>query len=179
MTEALRDGAKTAEKGENGDVPIRFRRPKPIMLLASLIIAMCLVAIGVAVSLAVTGEDGQALPDPIEKILPVRSAIQVPAQSQVFVDLSPGFEGVLIIDGLELPTVNLDDLKDANKPGQQITLPATTIYEPGNATLTFDPSPESSITEFSQGEHLVQVVYWKLTDGRSRARSFSWTFTVF
>jgi len=149
------------------------------MLLASLTIAVCLVAIGVGVSIAVTGDERQALPETIEKILPVRSAVQVPAQSQVFVDLLPGYEGVLVIDGLELDTVSLDELEDANKPGQQITLPPTTIYEPGNATLTFDPSPDSSISEFSQGEHLVQVIYWKTIDGRSRARSFSWTFTVF
>lgn len=175
----MRDSAKTTDSGENGAVPIRFRRPKMSMLLASLTIAVCLVAMGVALNIAVTGDGGQPLPGPIEKVLPVRGAVQVPAQTQVFVDLLPGYEGVLIIDGLELPTVSLDELEDANKPGQQITLPATTIYEPGNATLTFDPSPESAIAEFSQGEHLVQLVYWKIIDGRSRARSFSWTFTVF
>jgi hypothetical protein len=175
----VRDGAKTVAVGENDAVPLRLRRPQLPMLLASLTIAVCLVAIGVGVNIAVTGDERQALPEPIEKILPVRSAIQVPAQSQVFVDLLPGYEGVLIIDGLELETVSLDELEDAEKPGQQITLPPTTIYEPGNATLTFDPSPESSISEFSQGEHLVQLIYWKTVDGRARARSFSWTFTVF
>jgi hypothetical protein len=175
----VRDGAKTTDTGENGEVPIRFRRPKLSLLLASLTIAVCLVAMGVALNIAVTGDGDRPLPGPIERVLPVRGAVQVPAQTQVFVDLLPGYEGVLVIDGLELQTVSLDELEDANKPGQQITLPPTTIYEPGNATLTFDPSAESTISEFSQGEHLVQVVYWKTTDGRSRARSFSWTFTVF
>ena len=157
----------------------RFRRPQLPLLVASFIIAACLVAVGVGISIAVTGTEREALPEAIEEISPSRSASQVPSQTQVFVDLQPGFTGVLVIDGLELETVNLDEVRGNAKPGQQITLPPTTIFEPGNATLTFDPSPESTISEFSQGEHIVKVIYWKLLEGRSRARSYTWSFTVF
>ena len=147
--------------------------------MASFIIAACLVAVGVGISIAVTGTEREALPEALEEISPSRSASQVPAQTQVFVDMQAGFTGVLVIDGLELETVNLDEVRGNAKPGQQITLPPTTIFEPGNATLTFDPSPESTISEFSQGEHIVKVIYWKLIEGRSRARSYTWSFTVF
>lgn len=147
------------------------------MLFASLGIAICLVAIGVGVSMATTGTDRYGLPDAIERIDPVRGAPQVPQQTEVFVDLLPGYEGVLVIDGLELQTISLDDLQA--QPGRELVLPPTTIYEKGNATLTFNPSENSEISEFSQGEHLVRVIYWKSIDGRSRARSYSWTFTVF
>jgi len=97
----------------------------------------------------------------------------------VLVDLVAGYEGVLVIDGLELQTINLGELRDETTPGQQVTLPPTTVYEPGNATLTFDPSPESSISSFSQGKHVVQVIYWETVKGRSSARVYSWTFEVF
>ena len=147
--------------------------------MASFIIAACLVAVGVGISIAVTGTEREALPEALEEISPSRSASQVPAQTQVFVDMQAGFTGVLVIDGLELETVNLDEVRSNTKPGQQITLPPTTIFEPRNATLTFDPSPESTISEFSQGEHIVKVIYWKLLEGRSRARSYTWSFTVF
>lgn len=157
----------------------RFRRPQLPLLVASFIIAACLVAVGVGISIAVTGTEREALPEALEEISPSRSASQVPAQTQVFVDMQAGFTGVLVIDGLELETVNLDEVRGNAKPGQQITLPPTTIFEPGNATLTFDPSPESTISEFSQGEHIVKVIYWKLLEGRSRARSYTWSFTVF
>lgn len=156
----------------------RLRRPQLSLLVASFIIAISLVAIGVGISIAVTGVDRQGLPDEIEEISPLRAASQVPAQTQVFVDLQSGFTGVLIIDGLELETVNLDDVRGA-KPGQEVVLPPTTIFEPGNATLTFDPSPDSTIDEFSQGEHIVKVIFWKIIDGRGRARSYTWSFTVF
>ena len=157
----------------------RFRRPNLKLLLASFTIALCIVAIGVALSLAVTGDEGAHLPDQIERIEPVAGATQTPAQASVIVDLVSGYEGVLVIDGLELETVNLNDLRDPTKPGQQITLPPTTVYESGNATLTFDPSPDSTITIFTQGRHVVQVIYWETVEGRGSARSYTWSFEVF
>lgn len=155
-----------------------MRRVKWQMLLASLVIAACVVGIFTALGIAITGREALGLPAVIEGIEPVRGARQVPAQTQVIVDLEPGYTGVLIIDGLELETVNVEDVQSAT-PGKQVTLPATTIYEPGNATLTFNPSENADITGFSQGEHVVQVIYWKLLDGRTTARSFTWTFEVF
>lgn len=134
---------------------------------------------GFALSLAVTGDEGAHLPDQIERIEPVSGATQTPAQTSVFVDLVSGYEGVLVVDGLELETVNLNDLRDPTKPGQQITLPPTTVYESGNATLTFDPSPDSTITTFTQGRHVVQVIYWETVEGRGSARSYTWSFEVF
>ena len=161
-------------------VPLTLRRPQWPHLFASLAIAICLFAMAWAAASAITGRDALNLPDTIEQIDPVPAAVRVPAQTSVFVDLLAGYTGVLIIDGLELETVNIEDLQDkGNKPGAQITLPPTTIYEPGNATLSFDPSDESTIKEFSQGEHIVKVIYWKVIEGRGSARSFTWTFNVF
>ena len=157
----------------------KFRKPQWPLLLASLAIAMCLVAIGIGVAGSVTGRSAYKLPDQVEQIDPLPAAVRVPAQTSVFVDLQSGYEGVLVIDGLELETVNIESLQDKNKPGQQIKLPPTTIYEPGNSTLTFDPSDDAQISSFSQGEHQVKVIFWKVLEGRSSARSYSWTFNVF
>ena len=166
--------------GENGPVPFRLRRPEWPLLLVSLLIAACVVGIGYALSGAVTGTDAMNLPDEVEKVEPVPGGgAGLPAQTSVFVDLLPGYSGVLVIDGLELETVNIEDLQDRTKPGKQIELPPTTIYEPGNATLTFDPVEDSLIPSFTQGEHRVQVIYWKVTEGRGKARSYTWTFKVF
>jgi hypothetical protein len=157
----------------------RFRRPNGKLLLVSFAIALCLVAIGLALSLAVTGDEGAHLPSQIERIEPVTGATQTPAQTSVIVDLAAGYEGVLVIDGLELETVNITELRDKTTPGQQVTLPPTTVYEPGNATLTFDPSPDSTITTFTQGRHVIQVIFWETVEGRGSARSYSWSFEVF
>jgi hypothetical protein len=159
---------------------VRVRRPNFQMLAISLVFAVCVVAIGYGLSVAVTGREGLRLPATIEDIQPIPSSgAGIPAQTSVLVDLKAGYTGVLVIDGLELQTVNREDLQDKNKPGQQIVLPPTTIYDAGNATLTFDPSEKSAIPEFNQGSHTVKVIYWKVTENRSRSRSYAWTFSVF
>jgi len=161
-------------------VPFRLRRPQWSLLLVSLLIASCVVGIGYALSVAVTGDEAMNLPDEVEKVEPVPGAgAGLPAQTSVFVDLVAGYQGVLVIDGLELETVNREDLQDLTKPGKQIELPPTTIFDPGNATLTFDPVEGSLIPSFTQGQHVVQVIYWKITDGRNKARSYTWSFNVF
>src|SRR4026208_918333 len=107
---------------------------------------------------SITGRKALALPPTIEDIDPVRGAVRVPAQTEVFVDLLPGYTGVLVIDDIELLTVDPNDPNDPNRPaqvapGQQVSLPATAIYERGNATLTFVPSKGAPIESFTQGTH--------------------------
>ena len=57
-------------------------------------------------------------------------------------------------------------------------MPAATVYEPGNATLTFTPGSNAPITEFEDGEHRATVVFWRLDESRRFARTFTWTFNV-
>ena len=162
------------------------RRLDPKLLLASLGIAAGLVLVVTGVRASVTGDEAQNLPEHIEQIDPVRGATQVPQQSQVFVDLEIGYQAVLVIDGVELPTFSLDDFETEVRAGgtvpqsggQQLTLPPGAVFEPGNATLTFTPGDDELITEFVTGQHTATVLYWKSEDCRNRSRSFSWSFYV-
>ena len=56
---------------------------------------------------------------------------------------------------------------------------ATTIYERGNATLTFVPTKGAPIESFSQGTHTATVIFWKVLESRQRSQSYTWTFSVF
>jgi hypothetical protein len=97
----------------------------------------------------------------------------------VFVDLNNTYTGVLVIDGVELETVDLSDIGSVSvEPGQQVDIPPATVYEPGNATLTYTPSEGAAIETFETGLHRVQVIYWPLEEDRSRARLYTWTFNV-
>ena len=128
----------------------------------------------------VTGDDRISLPDAVEDVTPVPGAVQVLNQTSVFVDLAPGFTGEFVIDGEPIETINVDEVGAVTvEPGQQVDLPPVTIYEPGNATLTFSPSSGAAIEEFTEGEHRVVLRYWLIEDGPARARSFTWTFNVF
>jgi hypothetical protein len=160
---------------------IKRRRRRPdrttVFMLALLAVGILLVVRGLLVG--ITGDDRANLPTYIESLDPVPEAVQIPNQSSVFVDLATGYTGVLVIDGIEIETVNIDELGQADiEPGQQVELPPVTRFEPGNSTLTFTPNAGALITRFAQGEHTAQVIYWRIEDGRQFARSFTWTFTV-
>ncbi len=143
-----------------------------LLLLGSLLVARGLLV-------GITGDDRADLPALIESVEPVPEAVQTLNQSSVFVDLAEGHTGVLVIDGIEIETRNIDELSsDTVAPGQQIELPPVTRYEPGNATLTFTPSSTARISQFVDGEHTVEVIYWPVDEGRRFARSFTWTFNV-
>ena len=147
--------------------------------MASLAIAIGLVLIGWAIVSGVTGDEVTKLPDAIEQTAPVPDAVQVLAQSQVIVDLAEGYEGRLIVDGVEFPTMRLEELTNDNvEPGEQVEIPAGVVFEPGNDTLTFTPGPDIEITRFSEGGHTVRVVYWRASVGEQEARSYTWTFNV-
>jgi hypothetical protein len=177
------DGSDDADEAEGpGQAPTshrRWRRPDRItvLMILLLLIGSLLVVRGLLVG--ITGDERADLPTYIESVQPVPEAVQVLNQSNVFVDLAEGYTGVLVIDGTELDTVDIEDLaQDDVEPGQQIELPAVTRYEQGNATLTFTPNASAPITQFVDGEHTVEVIYWRIEDGRRFARSYTWTFTV-
>jgi hypothetical protein len=160
---------------------MRGRRIDWKLLFASFGIALGIVAVVVGFRVAVTGDEQLGLPEGIESLNPVRGATQVLQQTAVFVDLAEGYTGVLVVDGVELPTVSLDEIGiqpigGTSDPGGQVSLPAATIYEPGNATLTFVPSDDAPISTFDTGRHEVTVIYWKIEDGRVASRSFRWDF---
>jgi hypothetical protein len=149
------------------------------LAMASLAISVGLVLIGWAVVRGVTGEDVSRLPEAIESIVPVPDAVQVLAQSQVVVDLAEDYEGRLRIDGVDFPTLRLENLTDDDvEPGDQVEIPAGVVFEPGNDTLTFTPGPGLEIDSFDEGVHRVTVIYWPVERGEGAARSYSWAFNV-
>jgi hypothetical protein len=155
------------------------RRVDPKLLAASVAIALGIVLIGVALVRSVTGDEAADLPAAVEAVMPVPSAVQVPQQSQVVVDLEAGYEGRLILDDVALDTVRLDELAAVDvEPGEQVDVPPGAVFEPGNATLTYTPAEGAPVERFAPGNHVVTVIYWRSEEGPSRARSFNWSFTA-
>ena len=156
-----------------------WRRVDKTLLLVSLVVAIGLMLVLRGVLVGVTGDDRSDLPDAIERVDPVSDAVRVLAQTSVFVDLAPGYTGRLVIDGQEIETIGIDELGNSQiEPGQQVALPPATIYEPGNATLTFTPTPGAPVEEFDEGLHDATVIFWRIDEGPSRSRSYSWTFNT-
>ncbi len=155
------------------------RRVDPALLLISAVIAIGLVLVTRGFLVSVTGDERSDLPATIESVTPVPDAEQALAQTNVFVDLAPGHTGVLVIDGVEIPTVDLSEVQASPvEPGEQVSVPPVTVFEPGNSTLTYTPSSNGPVPRFEPGVHRVEVIHWRIDEGRQRARSFTWQFAV-
>jgi hypothetical protein len=158
------------------------RRPDRGLLIASLAIAFGLIMVIFAVTTARTGNDGIDRPDAIESVQPVENAVQVLQQERVVVDLRSGYEARLVIDGIELPTTVIGesdvDPFEQPAPGEQIDLPTTAVFDPGNNVISFQPVEGALIESFTEGLHEAQVIFWKIEEGPEQALSYRWEFTV-
>lgn len=170
------DGAKRLFGNEN--VQVKLSSPNPKLLLASLGIAVGIVMVIFALDAATTGDELAKLPPAIESIDPVRDATQILSQARIFVDLASGYTGLLILNGVELVPVNIGELETVAIPGKQVTLPPTAVFEPGNYTISFQPTTDAPIKKFATGINRATVRYWKIIEGPTKAQSFSWTFVV-
>ncbi len=146
------------------------------LLIASFVIAAGMSLIIWGFFTAITGDEGIDRPAEIESVSPVENAVQVLQQERIAVDLEFGYQAVLVIDGIEPETTNIGEFEA--EPGQLVTLPPTAIFDPGNSVISFQPSDDAVITEFSQGRHEVQVVYWRIEEGRQNASTYRWSFVV-
>ena len=160
--------------------PKRRKRIDKQMLLVSIGVAVGLASIGFGLRSGLTGRDASGLPSAIQSISP-GNGDKILRQSQIIVDFVEGYNAVLTIDGIELPTVRLDELTSngiAPKPGAQVELPPTAVFDPGNYIISYQPQEGAPINEFKQGEHTASVRYWLFTEGETRARIYNWKFTT-
>lgn len=189
VVDVIDDSATDADSGTEVEIvddeptpPRPKRKLDRGLLVASFVIACGIVLIVWGFTTALTGDDGIDRPEAIESVQPVENAIQVLQQERIIVDLQPGYEATLIIDGIELPTtvIGQSDV-DPNvqaQPGQQIDLPTTAVFDPGNAVISFQPVEGALIESLEQGTHEATVVFWKIEDGPEQARTYTWNFEV-
>jgi len=141
----------------------------------SLVIAAALALIVFGFASAQTGDQAVEITDPaIERVLPLPGAL-VLRQSQIGADLAPGYRGVIIIDGQEIPT------QDAQAPGvanNDVSVNYDAVFDLAQNTVLFLPRQGATIEQFAPGDHQATVVYWKLDETRDQAKTFSWTFKV-
>jgi len=176
--------------GGDVDIPVESdtstvrpkRRLDRGLLIASLVIACGLALVVFGLITALTGDDGIDRPNAIESVQPVENSVQVLQQERVIVDLLPGYQARLIVDGIELPTTTIGqsdvDPSVQTQSGQQVDLPITAVFDPGNAVISFQPVEGALIESFSQGTHEARVIFWRIEDGPEQALSYRWEFNV-
>ncbi len=179
---------RPCSSGENRDVtldqapeiqPTKRRRINLETVLISLGILVGVMFVIFGLNSATTGRDALGYPDEIIDISPAPNDRQVLSQTEISVNLQDGYEAVLVLDGIEVPTTRLEDFVPvAAKPGQQIELPPTAIYDQGNSLIRFEPTEGAVIEKYTVGVHEVKCIFWKIEEGRAAARSFEWSFEV-
>jgi hypothetical protein len=139
-------------------------------LLVSLLVTVGIGSIVYGFASAQTGNDCVTDKTSIERIEP-GCGDRILRQSEVGADLKAGLNGTLTIDGVELPTfdVNTASPTDADRLKAQ--------YDEGTGTILFTPRPGALIEEFTAGQHTIVLTYGPVDQPDTR-QSFSWTFDV-
>lgn len=163
---------------------IRDPPPQPLFSLRRLVIVLLLaLAVGALVvaaqSAGDTGDGGDLdaailtyTPDPGGRVL---------RQSQVGVELEPGYDGRLTINGVSIPE---EQMVGAIVPGSEAWERLTPEQQrlgprPNNKSLVmFQPGEGKAITEYDTGAVDVSVRFWKLDEGPDSARTVSYTIYV-
>ena len=97
---------------------------------------------------------------PVEQLIPPRGS-EILRQEAVGVDLRPGWTGVLIINGTEIPEdqVNDDNLESLGQ----------LLYTAGEGKV---------VERFEAGENCITAVVWRVEESRADSRDISWCFNV-
>jgi len=125
------------------------------LLYAGLGLVLLAVAV-IAVAFSPSGEE-VTLPAPIERLFPQPND-SVIRQTSVEVDLAPGYDVVLFVDGF------------------RIAPPELTV-QTGTGVATWRPAPGRFIERWDTGVHELRIE-WQRSQGLPDPGSFSWTFRV-
>jgi hypothetical protein len=154
------------------------RRLEPRTLLVSLGFAVGIVLVGYAFTSAKTGREAQRVDNPaIEQLIPSPDDL-VLRQSEVGIDLAPGYTGQLIIDSQ--PLVTQEVVAAQPTPGSSVPRIVNVRFDPGDNTLLYQPEdlPGAPIKQFDPGRHTITARFWKLSETEANAHQYSWSFRV-
>ena len=133
-------------------------------ILVTLFVIGCLAGVVFAFS-QVNRDDGSndiAVTEsgPVEQLIPPRNS-EILRQDVTGVDLRPGWTGVLIVNGVEIPEDQLD-LDNLESLGQ----------------VLFTPGYGKAVERYEAGENCVTAVVWRVEESRADSRNVDWCFNV-
>jgi hypothetical protein len=142
------------------------------LIRRTLIVVMLAAAVALVVVIAnnaVTGSDSASdtRPASIDRLIPASGA-QVLRQAQVGVDLAPGYDAYLIINGTEIRNQATGD------DGDGLTRSLTA----GGYTITYTPAPGRRIEELEPDVNRVTAMIWQQSQGPTTASPTYWTFSA-
>lgn len=136
---------------------LRYR----LTVTAAIVVAVAALVAGVRATK--TGEEESVTvngrPDIVEHLQP-RQGVEALQQAEVGIDLTPGHEAGLILNGTVIPTDELRIVPEQNQ-----------VY--------FAPGPDRTFEALPSGRNCVTAIVWRSSEGRGPGDlSFQWCFDV-
>src|SRR5918995_4827094 len=131
------------------------------LLIVAMVVAAC-VALYAGVRATDTGETDpitvSGRPDVVERLVP-GAGDEVIRQAELGIDLAPGYEGALLLNGLEIPTEELRLVPEQNQ-------------------VFFTPAEGKVVARLNAGPNCAEAIVWKASAGRGTAddQQFTWCF---
>lgn len=163
-------GGWAHRSGHTGTVPAPpsdAPRPRSSLRYQLTVTAALVIAFGaliIAIRATETDDPGvvrtSGRPDVIEQVSP-RANAEALQQQEVGIDLAPGYEGALILNGTTIPTEQLRLVPEQNQ-------------------VFFAPGPDRAFASLPSGRNCVTAIVWRSAEGRGTASdlTFSWCFDV-
>ena len=141
--------------------PRRMSEARYRLLIAGLV-AVAFLALYAGIRATDTGEEdaGRATgrPDVVEHLIP-RPGDEVLRQAELGIDLAPGYEGALSVNGVEIPTEELRLVPEQNQ-------------------VFFTPAEGTAVERLQAGPNCATAVVWRSSRGRGTPDDevFTWCF---
>lgn len=98
-------------------------------------------------------------------------------QTEIGAELRTGYDGRLVINGVEIPEDQMEGAIDPNSVTPE-ELKRYGIRPNNRNSVYFQPGPGKVLTELPNGEVTVSVRYFKDRQDQARGRTVTWTFQV-
>jgi len=131
-------------------------------LLIAVLVAGAVAALYAGVRATATGDDDPVTvsgrPDVVERLIPGEGD-EVIRQAELGIDLGPGYEGTLVVNGVPIPDEELRLVPEQNQ-------------------VFFTPGDGKVVEQLHAGPNCALAVVWKSSEGRGTAndKSFTWCF---
>lgn len=136
-----------------------------VVLRRVVVAALLLVAVGMIwYSGTIKGEptDPALTDSAVEHLVPARDTPAALRQAEIGIDLAPGYDADLRVNGVDIPQ---DEERNVGPENQ----------------VFFSPGEGKSIEQLAPGNVVVSAIIWNPTEGESResgSRTVSWSFRV-
>jgi len=135
--------------------------PKPLInprrIVLTVIVIGALVAIGYAFTLARTQDQQPVVRDAAVLSVQPEPSAHVVRQTTISYQLDAAYQGVLLVDGIEIPPGQLNPTSLTNQ----------IAYTPGQGKAT---------GVLAAGQHCASAQFWLRTQSRAQSRSYGWCF---